>query len=168
MLFAIDPVTTVQGPLGGWDVVILQFGAFGLLTYVIVVLAPQILRELMAERKQRDQAALEERAKREKAEREERRVREDTFVKVVDVLETKFGDRNALIIRQMEMEREACRLQYLEQMNAHKETRHRINNLGEQIGLMADMAWQESEEKGVVSQRQRRPQTVRPTNDPDP
>jgi hypothetical protein len=148
MIFAVDPVTTtVQGPLGGWDVVVLQFGAFGLLSYVIVILAPQLLRELMADRKARDQSELEERTKRDKDAREERQAREMTFVNVVTVLESKFGERNSQVIRQMELERESCERRHSNIEVSLKDTRHATKQLEQQIALLADGIWQDSADK---------------------
>lgn len=53
--FLADTVTQSPiDPLGGWTAIILQAGAFGLLTYVVVYLAPKALRDATAEREARD------------------------------------------------------------------------------------------------------------------
>lgn len=155
-LFAADPVTTtVSGPLGGWDEVLIRSGAFGVLTYVVTILAPQLLREMMKSRESRDQAEMEERTKREKDAREERQAWAMTLVNALATLETKFGERNSLIIRQIEMEREMCSRNHVENQAAHKEVRHAVRNISEQLALMADVAWQESNEKATAPIKRR-------------
>lgn len=46
----------IPDPLGGWASIILQAGAFGLLTYVVVVLFPRTMKEQTEERERRDKS----------------------------------------------------------------------------------------------------------------
>lgn len=67
-------------PLGVWGGLILQGGAFALLTYVVVRLAPMALKEA----------------------REEREKRDATFQAVITGLEVKFDERSEKIVRAVE------------------------------------------------------------------
>ena len=70
--------------LGGWGSLVLQAGAFGLLTYIVIFSFPTYTKEV----------------------REERERREVAFTGLIDALQTKFGDRNALLRAAIELQTE--------------------------------------------------------------
>lgn len=88
MLFA-QAVPAIPGAGEGLGImsVVIQGGALSLLAYVIVYLAPRLLRE---ER--------EERALREKEYRAEREARDDKFERIVSSNEVKFEQRSAAMV----------------------------------------------------------------------
>ena len=63
-------------PLAMWGGLILQGGAFGLLTYIVVVFAPRVMRDAREERESRDKA----------------------FSSTIDALQTRFEARNQEVI----------------------------------------------------------------------
>ena len=63
-------------PLGGWGQLMIQAGAFGLLTYIVVFLFPTMRKE----------------------ERDEREKRDAAFQAVIDALHEKFDERNSSIV----------------------------------------------------------------------
>lgn len=48
--------TVVADPVAPWGALILQGGAFALLAYIVIVLAPRMLTEAIKERQQRDES----------------------------------------------------------------------------------------------------------------
>lgn len=62
-------------PLGGWMQVVLQAGAFGLLSYIVIVLYPRATKDA----------------------RDERAVRDESFTSLVSALQEKFENRNTLL-----------------------------------------------------------------------
>lgn len=79
--FFADAATAVAAdPMGGWGSLILQGGAFGLLTFMVTILIP---REM-------------------KSAREERERRENHFAQILDNLNTKFDDRNGHLVNAIE------------------------------------------------------------------
>lgn len=82
LLAQAAPVVQVQpvDPLGGWFAVLLQGGAFGLLTYIVAVLGPRYFRDA----------------------REERDKRDSNFIAMAEILQTKFAERNAILAQHIE------------------------------------------------------------------
>ncbi len=76
--FSASPMfaQAVGDPSVGWGSLILQAGAFGLLTYIVIVLYPKQQKDV----------------------REERERRDDVFKSMLDTLQTKFEDRNREIV----------------------------------------------------------------------
>lgn len=80
MLFALlAQAADTATPLGGWGSLVLQGGAFGLLTYIVAYLAPQLMKESRKEREARDQL----------------------FNTVMDALQTRFDDRNRAVVKEI-------------------------------------------------------------------
>lgn len=63
-------------PLAQWGSIALQGGAFGLLTYIVVVFAPRVMKESRDEREERDKR----------------------FSSIIDTLHARFEDRNKELI----------------------------------------------------------------------
>jgi hypothetical protein len=72
-------------PFGGWGTMILQAGAFGLLTYVVVFMYPRASKEAREERESRDQL----------------------FSGMVHTLQEKFEERNEKIVASVEKQTQA-------------------------------------------------------------
>lgn len=77
---AAPVVPPVPDPLAGWGTLLLQGGAFGLLCIVVVYLAPKAMKEA----------------------KEERAARDATFQALVELMQTKFEDRNKLMTAAIE------------------------------------------------------------------
>lgn len=73
-------------PFAGWFTAVIQAGSFGLLTVIVVILAPKMSREAREERNTRD-----------KDWREERQNRDAQFLAALTSVQTGFAERNRLL-----------------------------------------------------------------------
>ena len=93
-------------PVGRWAVLILQAGSFGLLTYMVVKLGPEVMKAATAERMQRDQI----------------------FATIVEKMESKFDARTEATIRALQIQTEAMKIMVQKQTDEMREALRRVGN----------------------------------------